>query len=326
MSKGLDPGTGNFVVADDKGIRLQRNSFLTLTEVGTTTRQLKMMNVPYVVINQKINIIGTKAYELANVFNSSELKRPMSNGLLNPMEQDALPVLQLIINELLGSPSKENELVTYCIPGKPIDRENEVSYHEDVLKTLITNAGYSAKSINEAYALGLIGLEDAGYTGIAISCGAGMCNICIMYAGIPALTFSTSKAGDFISENVARDCGITKAKATYIKEKGDYSISPKAIEIRSREQQAIKTYYEVLIRYLLANIEKQFTSTQMPTFPNAVPIVCGGGTTMVNGFIEVFKDQFNQKGFPIDISDITLVKEPLTAVARGCLKDAELED
>lgn len=325
MARGIDCGTGTFIVADEKGIRLQRNSFLTL-EDGISTKQLKMMNVPFVTINNKTSVIGTKAYELANVFNSAELKRPMANGLLNPTEQDSLPVLQLIIKELLGKPNTSGELVTYCIPGKPIDKENEVAYHEDVLKTLIENAGFKAKSINEAYALGLIGLADHNYTGIAISFGAGMCNVCIMYSGIPALTFATSKAGDFISENVARDCGISKAKATYIKEKGDYSISPKAVEIRTREQNAVKTYYEVLIRYLLANIEKQFNSTQMPTFPEAIPIVCGGGTSMVEGFIEVFESQFTQKGFPLDISEIKLVKEPLTAVSRGCLKDAELEE
>src|ERR1035437_785683 len=136
--RGLDCGTYYFAVADESGIRLQRNAFLTLPE-SANVKQLKLMNVPYVVINNKINIIGTKAYELANVFNASELKRPMSSGLLNPMEQDALPILQLIINDLLGKPNKQNELVTYCIPGKPIDKENEVSYHEDVLKTLITN-------------------------------------------------------------------------------------------------------------------------------------------------------------------------------------------
>jgi len=57
-----------------------------------------------------------------------------------------------------------------------------------------------------------------------------------------------------------------------------------------------------------------------------VPIVIGGGTSMIKGFIEVFKAQFNQKEFPINISEIKLVEEPLTAVARGCFMDAALED
>ena len=45
--KGLDCGTGNFVVADDKGIKLQRNSFLTIDKSTTTTKQLKVLkNIP----------------------------------------------------------------------------------------------------------------------------------------------------------------------------------------------------------------------------------------------------------------------------------------
>jgi len=147
-----------------------------------------------------------------------------------------------------------------------------------------------------------------------------------MYQGIAALNFSVGRSGDWIDENVARDTGVTKAKAQYIKEAGDYSISPTSVEVRSREQNAIKTYYESLIRYVLANIERQFTSISMPNFPKAVPIVCGGGTSMVNGFIDVFKDQFTQKGFPLEITDISLVKEPLTAVARGCFIDSEIEE
>ena len=64
----------------------------------------------------------------------------------------------------------------------------------------------------------------------------------------------------------------------------------------------------------------------MPDFPSPVPIIVGGGTSMVNGFIEVFKEQFKAKHFPLAISEIRLVDEPLTAVARGCLLDAQLEE
>ena len=94
---------------------------------------------------------------------------------------------------------------------------------------------------------------------------------------------------------------------------------------RSREQHAVKTYYEAMIRYVMANIETQFKSKSMPDFPAEVPIVGGGGTSMVKGFIEVFNKQFTQKSFPINISEIKLVDEPLTAVSRGCLIDATLE-
>jgi len=321
MNIGLDCGTGNFLAADDSEIRIQRNAFLTLDAEMVNINQLKLMNVPYIQAGKRLHIIGKKAYEYAQIFNNKDLRRPMSSGLLNPIEQDAFPILKEIIKELLG---QGNGLVVYSVPGKPIDKEQNIEYHEDILKTIIKSLGYEAKSLNEAVALAYIGLAEDELTGIAISLGAGMCNISIMYAGMSVLTFSTSKAGDWIDENVARDTGISRAKAQYIKEENNYSIFGN--EERTMEQQAIKTYYEALIRYLLANIAKQFESTAMPNFPKPVPIVLGGGTCMVKGFLEVFKEQFKQKEFPINISEIRIINEPLTAVARGCLVEAKLEE
>ena len=166
------------------------------------------------------------------------------------------------------------------------------------------------------------------------------CNISIMYAGMSALNFSVARGGDFIDQNVSRDCATTVAKAQYIKEHMSAGIdqstqvviksgtaSLKEPAILTREEQAVKTYYGVLIRYLLANIAKQFTdTTDMPNFPNPVPIVVGGGTSMIPGFIDIFNEQFIQQEFPINISEVRHVDEPLTAVARGCFADALLEE
>jgi len=324
--KALDCGTGNFVAIDAEGTRIQRNAFLTISKEITTTKQLKLMNVPFVEINNKIYIVGTKAYEYAQVFGTKDLRRPMRQGVLNPEEQDALPILRLIIGGLLRSPKTEKEKVVYCIPAKPIDSDREIDYHEDVLKQIIDSFGYDSRPINEAVALGMEGLKDYNYTGISASFGSGMTNISIMYMGMSSLQFSVQKSGDWIDQNVSRDCGIPVAKAQFIKESGDYSISPNSKEERTREQNAIKSYYEALIRYVLSNIALQFEGKEMPNFPSAVPFIIGGGTAMVNGFIEVFKDQFTQKNFPLKISDIHLVKEPLTAVARGCYANGILEE
>jgi len=214
--------------------------------------------------------------------------------------------------------------VVYCVPGTPIDVDRQVDYHSDVLKQVIEFYGFKARSINEAVALGFAGLADDNYTGISISFGAGMANIAVMYMGISALQFAVSKSGDYIDSQVAADCGISVAKAQQIKEKGDYSIAP-VMNAKTREHNAIKSHYGALIRYILANIAAQFEDADdTPTFPDQVPIVVGGGTSMAEGFIELFQEQFTQDDFPIDISEIRLVEEPLTAVARGCLEEAKL--
>lgn len=323
---GLDGGTMNLIRADRSGIEIKRNVFLTISKKNASKRKLRRMGIPFVEIEDQLHLLSEDAYNYANVFNNAKLRRPMKSGLLNPQEQDALPVMRHIIGSLIGS-TESNATVVYSVPGQTIDNDRKVDYHSDVLKEIVEFFGYRAVPLNEGVAIGNVGLQDHDMTGIAIGFGSGQAQCCIMYKGLSAVQFSVSKSGDWITDQVANDCGISFAKANQIKESADYTINPHSNERRSRAQQAVKTYYESLIRYVLANISAQFkASSETPTFPDEVPIVIAGGTAMVNGFVPLFKEQFTQQDFPIDVGDIQLVEEPLTAVARGCLMEAEFEE
>ena len=333
MAKGLDCGTSFYIAATEDKIKKQRNAFLTVDgEVKQVKLMLKRQRIPFVEKAGKIHIVGQHAFNYAQIFSTSELKRPMKSGLLNPTEKDALPVLNAIIGELLGD-AKDGETCVYCIPSKPIDVQREVSYHEDVLRTIIEQYGYSVKKIEEAVAIGYEGLVDTQLTGVAISMGAGMCNIAVMYQGMTALSFSVSRGGDWIDENVSMDTGVSKAKVTNIKETSN------TLDLSSANYQniyeedtdeanvliAIRSYYGALVNYLLTNLKVQFEGVEnVPNFPEAVPIVIGGGTSLVKGFLDVFNEQFDQNDFPIPISEIIHIEDAHTAVARGCLSEAQL--
>ena len=333
MAKGLDCGTSFYIAATEDIIKKQRNAFLTVDgEVSQVKRMLKRQAIPFVEKAGKIHIVGQHAFNYAQIFSTAELKRPMKSGLLNPTEKDSLPVLNAIIGELLGD-AKDSETCVYCIPSKPIDVQREVSYHEDVLRTIIEQYGYSVKKIEEAVALGYEGLVDTQLTGVAISMGAGMCNIAVMYQGMTALSFSVSRGGDWIDENVSMDTGVPKAKVTNIKE------TSKTLDLSSGTYRdiyeegteeanvliAIRSYYGALVNYLLTNLKVQFEGVEnVPNFPEPVPIVIGGGTSLVGGFLDVFNEQFDQNDFPIPVSEITLIEDAHTAVARGCLSEAQL--
>ena len=333
MAKGLDCGTSFYIAATEDRIKKQRNAFLTVDgEVNQVKIMLKRQRIPFVEKAGKIHIVGQHAFNYAQIFSTAELKRPMKSGLLNPTEKDALPVLNAIIGELLGE-AKEGETCVYCIPSKPIDVQREVSYHEDVLRTIIEQYGYSVKKIEEAVAIGYEGLVDTQLTGVAISMGAGMCNIAVMYQGMTALSFSVSRGGDWIDENVSMDTGVSRAKVTSIKENSN------TLDLSSANYQniyeedtdeanvliAIRSYYGALVNYLLTNLKVQFEGVEnVPNFPEAVPIVIGGGTSLVKGFLDVFNEQFDQNDFPIPISEIIHIEDAHTAVARGCLSEAQL--
>ena len=333
MAKGLDCGTSFYIAATEDRIKKQRNAFLTVDgEVNQVKRMLKRQRIPFVEKAGKIHIVGQHAFNYAQIFSTAELKRPMKSGLLNPTEKDSLPVLNAIIGELLGD-AKDGETCVYCVPSKPIDVQREVSYHEDVLRTIIEQYGYSVKKIEEAVAIGYEGLVDTQLTGVAISMGAGMCNIAVMYQGMTALSFSVSRGGDWVDENVSMDTGVSKAKVTNIKESSSTLDLSAATYQNIYEEEtdeanvliAIRSYYGALINYLLTNLKVHFEGVEnVPNFPEAVPIVIGGGTSLVKGFLDVFNEQFDQDEFPIPISEIVHIEDAHTAVARGCLSEAQL--
>ena len=333
MAKGLDCGTSFYIAATKDKIKKQRNAFLTVDgEVSQVKRMLKRQGIPFVEKAGKVHIVGQHAFNYAQIFSTAELKRPMKSGLLNPTEKDSLPVLNAIIGELLGD-ATDKETCVYCVPSKPIDVQREVSYHEDVLRTIIEQYGYNVKKIEEAVALGYEGLVDTQLTGVAISMGAGMCNIAVMYQGMTALSFSVSRGGDWVDENVSMDTGVSKAKVTNIKETSTTLDLSSATYQNIYEEDtdeanvliAIRSYYGALINYLLTNLKVQFEGVEnVPNFPDPVPIVIGGGTSLVKGFLDVFNEQFDQDEFPIPISEIILIEDAHTAVSRGCLSEAQL--
>ena len=84
-------------------------------------------------------------------------------------------------------------------------------------------------------------------------------------------------------------------------------------------------YYRNLISYVLQNMKARFESGQnMPNFTEPVDIACAGGTSLVGGFIEVFRDEFAKIDFPIPVGKIFRSEEALTAVAKGCLVAAAI--
>ncbi len=338
---GLDCGTAYFISARDGGIiKKQHDAFLTLPgDPKAIKRQLSRMKISYVELNNRVHIIGKDAFEYAQIFGGEDLRRPMVSGLLNPKEKDALPILKTIMSELLGPPSKPGEVCVYCVPATPIDVETLVDYHEDVLGQIIESLGYTPMVIKEAVALAYHGLVDDNLTGISLSFGAGMCNAAVLFAGMDAINFSVARSGNFIDENVARDTATPKAKVQFIKESGEVDLSSAKVSFDGGEAQvkeyvpptqvhaAIRSYYGVLINYILSNIANQFNNAEtMPSFPEPIPIVIGGGTAMVPGFINLFNEQLEKMNFPIPISEVRVVENTHEGVALGCLNEAMLEE
>ncbi len=317
--RGLDVGTANLAssIQDADGnvtIKIQRNAFIDIDGDQYTRNMLTKLNVQYVSINGKMVVIGDPAFELANILNR-ETRRPMKGGVISPSENDAMPIEKILLENLLGTPNFPNEKCYFSVPADPIDADFNIVYHKGVFGGILKKLGFEPKPLLEGHAVVFSELAEDDFTGIGISCGGGMFNICVCYKSIPALSFSTARGGDWIDRNVATVLGIKASRATAIKEKGVSIVSP-----RNREEEAIEIYYRNLINYTLEAIKTRFESSNgMPAFPEPIEIVCAGGTSMIGGFIEVFKDEFQSIKFPLQVKSIRHAEDPLFSVAKGCL-------
>jgi hypothetical protein len=282
---------------------------------------LTKLNVPFVSHKDRLYVLGDVSFELANRF-GKEVRRPMPDGFLSPGEQDAIPIMRFLMERLLGKPQVEGEPVHFCIPAPSIDRENDTVYHEGIVAGILKKLGFTPRSMNEGHAVVYSELADAGFTGIGVSCGGGMFNVCICYKTIPAVTFSVARGGDWIDGHVSKVMGIPQVRAAAIKEGNVDLMNP-----RSREEEAVVLYYRNLISYVLKNLKQRFQLTRdVPQFTDPVEVVCAGGTSLVGGFTQVFAEELAKVDFPLPISGVRRADDAMTSVVRGTLIAAALEE
>lgn len=320
---GLDIGTMNIVSArrGSKGVLTKRirDAFLDLEP--DAKKMLQLNDTTYIDYDDHILLLGDDALQMATML-KRELRRPLSAGLISSSEHDALDVLSILIERVLGEPVEEGEYCYYSIPAAPLDMPGkDVIYHEAVFARVIEDLGYTAVSGNEAMAIVYADCAKDNFSGIGISYGSGMVNCALSFQSMPILEFSLARGGDWLDAQSAGVTGTTAERMCAIKEAGVDLMNPEG-----REQEALVVYYRSLIDYSLKNIAKQFLTTQSNTALNQpIPIVVSGGTSRPQGFIELFQEVFDKKHakrFPLQISEIRRAGDPMTAVAEGLLVQA----
>lgn len=319
---GLDLGTMNVVsarqMADGDNLELKRirDAFLDLDPEAKKT--LRLSKVDYVERNGSLVVLGDSALTMANLFNR-EVRRPLSRGVISAGELDAQQILSLLISNVLGEPIVPKEHCYYSVPAAPVDDvAQDIVYHQEVFRKILTELGYTAHPMNEAMAIIYSQCAAENFSGLTISFGSGMANVALAYQTIKGMELALSRGGDWVDVHAAKAVGSTAARMCTIKERGVDLASPK-----TREEEAIALYIRALVKYVLDNIAVQFRKNQASiNLPEAVPFVVSGGTTRAGGFMQLFTEEFEavkRRGFPIEISEVRAAKDPMTAVAEGLL-------
>ena len=278
-----------------------------------TKNMLDTSQVLYFEDEDGLSLLGEDAFKFATIF-EKEARRPMSQGIISPREKEAIPIMQLIIERVLGGSPDSKEVLYLSTPADPVDSNMDVLYHKKTLEALAKALNYETHVIDEGQAVIYSELGDYNFTGLGISIGAGLTNVTLAYLASPLMSFSISRGGDWIDEQVAKSTGLPKEYATATKER--LSRLDKKVKVGSAEG-ALHIYYDALLTYVIEQLKKKLAKITPPNV--AFPVAIAGGSSLPEGFFEMFEEKFRNAKLGIEISNIVRAKDPLNAVARGCL-------
>ncbi len=324
--KGLDLGTSHLVLASVKDNRevyqKELHAFVSIPYSKMTKSMLEREKIQHRVQRPNIIAFGNRVDEFANILGGTT-RRPMQTGLLNPDEPKNIELVELALRSLCGK-AKPGEKICFSVPSPPEGNESMLLFHEESVRSVLEGLGYKVRTINESLAVVIAELQDYDFTGIGISFGGGMCNVCLSYLGLPVFTFATTRAGDYIDDSSAAVTGVSATTVRLRKENKDFDLF--ADDNPSSIDRAMSIYYREVIQTVALTLERVLNTTKdLPPFKGPVPIVFSGGTSLVGGFQKELRKAIRKTTLPVEISEIIPAESGLNATARGALVAAMLE-
>lgn len=338
MAIGFDCGTYTLICCqrDDKGNFVQKkevNAFIEMN-IGNKSvfNMMKSVGVPLMEM-EDLGVafaMGEAAVDMAYTMGEIELKRPMVHGCLNPRERLAQRVMSNMIQGLLDEVKVDKETLYFSVPANAINQETDKDYHEKILEAIFKDfthpeTGFIVKPypVNEGLALVYAELGNKAYTGIGISYGAGMVNICFAIYGAPVFEFSLVNSGDWIDKMAGKATGESPTYINKEKLKTDLTIEKPELLV----QRAIRVQYEIMVQKAVTGIKKGLAEAgNKARTDDPIDIIVAGGTSSPDGFEQMFKEIVDAAHLPIEVGKIIKPKDPLYSVARGCLIAAEAAD
>jgi hypothetical protein len=284
-------------------------------------QMLSRSDVLHIRKDDKVYVVGDDALNFANIFNK-ETRRPMQRGILSSEEASAIPMIKLITEQVVGEPAVDGENLFFSSPADPIDSDVSTLYHQKTLESMLSDKGYSPEPINEGMAVIYSELADHNFTGLGVSFGAGMTNVCLAYYAVPVMKFSIARGGDWIDQQASQATGTPVDKVTSIKEDGfelDFQTDVGGVE------GAVSIYYENLLNYVVKKLSAEVDEGDIEEDLD-VPVVVTGGTSSPDGFEELFERHLRDIQIPFSISEVRSADDPLYSVAKGALVAARSEE
>jgi len=187
----------------------QLNAFIPVPYSPVTERTIQQQSdIHYYRDGDEIVIFGSATERFANMFNA-EARRPMADGLLNPKEKQAWPVLEAILQSLVPKPRSSSEVLAFSVPAAaPGRRRPSPTTRPACASTSSRSATRPWRSTRASPSSSRSSRTTTSRN--RVSCGGGMCNATLAFLSIPSIMVSLAKAGDFIDNSVARRWASTR--------------------------------------------------------------------------------------------------------------------
>ena len=130
-------------------------------------------------------------------------------------------------------------------------------------------------------------------------------------------SFSITKSGDVIDEQVSKVTGFPKSKIVKRKEK---ELNLDEFEPSDRVLAALSIYYGEYIDRITRLIGKEFEK-RGSEIQGETEIVVAGGTSMPTGFCKVFENSISESNLPFKIYRVRHSLTPFYSVSQGaCIR------
>lgn len=307
MTIGLDLGSHQFrsmrVAGDRLVARCCPAVFVMISDTPAHRRLLQQSDTHFATCSDQLLVFGEAAREWSAMLNLS-LTPLLHKGHIPASDPISRQVLTLMIDAILPTPTFHGSLCKMTLPGGGRDERIE-NRDAEFFQQLVALRGYRPQVLTATHALALAELNEAGFTGIAISLGHSTCEFGIVHCGREVVRC-------VVMDGLERFEGSLKLGSP---ESSDEKVAA------SVDRDYCRFFSDVIAE---ARVQFELDGT-LKTLPRSMPVVCSGGITATVMFLSLFQRAWNEANWPVVTQPIRVASDSNLAVVRGCLIQTVLE-
>jgi hypothetical protein len=337
MTIALDCGAYELRSLRNEGTRLVARRCRTVASImpdnPARRRWLTSANMAYLVAEEHLILPGDAGIEGESVAGAIP-RELLPGGRLPDSDPVARQTIAALVDGLLPWSSRPREICCFTHPQRiattnPDDEPTDDRY--EFISRLIRLRGYEPVAVNSGTALVLSGLASSGFTGVGLTLGASGCEAAVVHRGNEIAAGRIELGGHWIDEQVARQLRLVR------RDPAGYDVLDLEAARGQKEHVSLESpagdvgelvadlYRRLLDELALLLSDVLNSQAQIANLPQPLPVICCGGPAKIGGFRQRLLKALEAEQFPVRLAELNLAGDMHTAIARGCLIRAEIE-